>query len=151
MSFLFFLAVLNGMIINVNRLINGQLSTKVGALKASFWNHIVGFIFLTIIVFILGDWFLINENIPKFAYLGSVFGAFFGAINSYVILRIGAMNTTILIICGQIITAILLDIQLSGKYPSYMQITGIIFILFAVYLSKVQRFSINWNHFKKAQ
>ncbi|WP_186645406.1 DMT family transporter [Fluviispira vulneris] len=151
MSLLFFLAILNGMIININRIINGQLSTKVGALKASFWNHIVGFIFLTIIVFILGDWFIINEKIPKFAYFGGVFGAFFVAISSFVIPRIGAMNTTILMICGQIITAVFIDIQLSGKYPSYMQITGIIFILFAVYLSKTQRFSFSWIHFKKAQ
>ncbi len=50
------LACLNGMVVGTSRAINGGLSTDVGPLRASLWNHIVGFSLLTLILLTLGAW-----------------------------------------------------------------------------------------------
>jgi transporter family-2 protein len=58
--------------------VNGQLSTQVGAFRASLWNHVVGFVFLTLVLVVLGG-FQFGGSAPLPAYLGGLFGALFVA------------------------------------------------------------------------
>jgi transporter family-2 protein len=64
------LALLNGVIVGASRAINSRLSMYVGTFKASFYNHVVGFIFLTLLtigVIALGKFQFPNiTNLPLY-------------------------------------------------------------------------------------
>ncbi|WP_245006721.1 DMT family transporter [Erwinia persicina] len=48
-------SLLNGVCISLSRSLNGRLSMGRNAFYASLWNHIVGFIFLSLILFVQRD------------------------------------------------------------------------------------------------
>ncbi|MGW2063362.1 DMT family transporter [Streptomyces sp. NPDC055775] len=50
------LALLTGLIIGTSRAVNGRLSTRIGAFKASVWNHVAGFAFLSVVLLALRKW-----------------------------------------------------------------------------------------------
>src|SRR2546429_9974496 len=104
------LAFSNGAFISSSRAVNGQLSTEVGAFRASLWNHVVGFVFLTLVLALLNGWrFGVIPAPPLSAYLGGLFGAFFVAVSSYVFPRLGSLNAGVLGISGQMISAVVID------------------------------------------
>lgn len=139
MIFYIALALLNGVVIGVTRAINGRLSTRVGPLKASLWNHVVGFLFLTLALAVIGEWkFDAVSSAPVSAYLGGFFGALFVAVNSYVFPRLGAMNALLLVISGQMITAVLIDWLNAGKAPTPARCVGVVVVLLGIYLSRVK-------------
>lgn len=132
-----FLALLNGFFVGLSRAINGRLSEDIGAFKASFWNHIVGFLFLSILLIIMGTLeFQNNANIPIYAYVGGFLGAILVAINSYTFTKIGATKSLLLLISGQMITSVILDNKNLELTSTMAKLIGIYFIIFGVYLSK---------------
>ncbi|KAB8037565.1 EamA family transporter [Silvanigrella paludirubra] len=132
-----FIALLNGFIVGLSRAINGRLSEDIGAFKASFWNHIVGFVFLSILLIAMGSFhFETNANIPIYAYVGGFLGAILVAINSYTFTKIGATKSLLLLISGQMITSVILDNKNSEITSTIAKLIGICFIIFGVYLSK---------------
>jgi bacterial/archaeal transporter family-2 protein len=132
------LAFLNGMVIGTSRAINGRLGSEVGAFKASLWNHVVGFLFLTPALLLMGGWkFEVTPAPPWSAYLGGFFGAFFVAVNSYVFPRVGAMNAVLLVISGQMISAVLLDYRNQNVVPTPARCLGVVIVLLGVYLTRV--------------
>lgn len=137
------LAVLNGLLIGLSRALNGRLGLAIGPLRASFWNHLVGFAFLAIVVIALGGWnYGTAFTAPKIAWLGGIFGALFVAANSFVLPRIGAMGTVVLVICGQMIAGASIDFLAGGIAPTWIQILGIASIMlgaFAARLSSTRR------------
>ncbi|UTM59646.1 DMT family transporter [Photobacterium sp. CCB-ST2H9] len=137
MTFLF-VAMLNGVMIGTARTINGQLSVSLGAFRASLWNHIVGLIFLTVILVLsMGtDWQLSAfGNVPVWAYLGGVFGALFVAVSSYIFPRLGAMKAAIFVIAGQMLSAVVIDCLSRGEVPGLYRVLGACLILSGIYLS----------------
>ncbi len=136
------IAVLNGLLIGITRTINGKLSSFIGAFGASFWNHLIGFIFLTfILLFLFRSNIQIDElsTLSIWAYGGGIFGALFVALSSYVFSRIGAMKATIFIIAGQMISAALIDFVYKNIALDIYKILGITLILFGVYLSNKKK------------
>jgi transporter family-2 protein len=134
------LACLNGMVVGTSRAINGGLSTDVGPLRASLWNHVVGFAFLTLILLTLSAWqFHASPAPPLSAYLGGFFGALFVAVNSYVFTRLGAMNAALLVISGQMISAVLIEYRTHDVAPTAVRWLGVAIVLLGVYLSRVPR------------
>ncbi|GAA0373005.1 DMT family transporter [Streptomyces olivoreticuli] len=132
------LAFLNGMIIGTSRAVNGRLSTGIGPFKASLWNHVVGFLFLTLVLLVMGDWkFDDAGSAPLSAYLGGFFGALFVAVNSYVFPRLGAMNAALLVISGQMVTAVLIDFHNQHETPGALRILGVVIVIAGIYLSRV--------------
>lgn len=132
------LAVLNGFVIGTSRAINGQLSTVRGAFRASLWNHVVGFVFLTLVLLVLGEWkFASAAAAPAAAYLGGLFGALFVAVNSHVFPRLGAMNAVLLVISGQMISAVLLDYWSRDAAPTVARCAGVVLVLVGVYLTRL--------------
>ncbi|MCC3768666.1 DMT family transporter [Streptomyces sp. UNOC14_S4] len=132
------LAFLNGAIIGTSRAVNGKLSTKVGPFKASLWNHVVGFLFLTLVLLVMNDWkFDEAGSAPFTAYLGGFFGALFVAVNSYVFPRLGAMTAALMVISGQMITAVLIDYQSRDEAPGALRCLGVVIVIAGVYLSRV--------------
>jgi transporter family-2 protein len=140
MIFYVFLALLNGMIIGTSRAMNGRLSTEVGPFKASLWNHVVGFLFLSLILLTLGGFtFDATHGPPLSAYLGGLFGALFVAVNSYVFPRLGAMNAALFVISGQMISAVLMDFQTQRVPPTAIRCLGVGIVLLGVHLTRVAR------------
>lgn len=84
-------SLLNGVCISLSRSMNGRLSMERNAFYASLWNHIVGFIFLSLILFVQrDDMTSFHFNAPWYAYSGGAMGALFVAVNSYILPRLGS-------------------------------------------------------------
>ncbi|MEV3860752.1 DMT family transporter [Streptomyces sp. NPDC050095] len=136
------LALLNGVLIGTSRAVNGQLATRVGAFRASVWNHVVGFAFLTL--FLLGALVLVGRwpgpgDAPPTAYLGGVFGALFVAVNSHVFPRLGAMNASLLVIGGQVLSAVVLDAVSERAWPTPVRLVGVALVLTGLALPRLMR------------
>ena len=124
------LAILAGALVSLSRQLNGSLSMYTSALHSSFWNHVVGFAFLTVIGIILGGLFTGDPwGAPWWAYLGGPIGFVFIAASSWAILKIGAAQTAMLIISGQMISGVVLDIALGTAGNTTARIAGIALIL----------------------
>lgn len=131
------LAFLNGMFIGTSRAINGRLNTKIGPFKASLWNHIVGFVFLTLILSVTAGWAFDGGAVaPLPSYLGGFFGALFVAVNSYVFPKLGAMKAILLVIGGQMTFAVLLDYLNHDTPPTAIRWLGVMIVLWGVYASR---------------
>ncbi|MCV9878111.1 DMT family transporter [Brenneria izbisi] len=132
------LALFNGVCISLSRSINGRLSMERNAFYASLWNHIVGFVFLTLIIVVQSDGFSsFHFNAPFYAYLGGALGALFVAINSYVLPRIGSTQAAMLIISGQMISGVVID-QIS--HPSdtiWISVLAVVLIVAGIWVSKI--------------
>ncbi|WP_437739333.1 DMT family transporter [Sorangium sp. So ce302] len=140
MALYILLALLNGVLIGMSRAMNGQLSERLGPFKASLWNHVLGFLFLTAVLSVMGGWgFGAPVAPPLTAYLGGLFGAFFVAVNSYVFPRLGAMNAVLLVISGQMISAVLIDYQSQGVPPTAPRCLGVVLVLLGVHMTRVAR------------
>ena len=104
-------ALLAGILVSLSRQLNGRLALSTTALIASYWNHIVGFAVLTVFGLIIGGlWPQGALNAPWYAYLGGTIGVVFVASGGWLIARIGAINTAMLVIGGQMISGVLLDL-----------------------------------------
>ncbi len=137
MIFYTVLAFLNGSLVSTCRVLNGRLSQKTGPFMASLWNHAVGFLLLTVLLAVSGGWMFDKASgAPLTGYLGGFFGALFVVVNSFVFQRLGAMNTTLLAISGQMISAVFLDYWIRGINPGWIQIFGVFLIIFGMYQTR---------------
>ena len=124
-----------GILIGISRAINGRLSLSVGALRASLWNHIVGFGVLIVLAVILRpDGMIGMKDAPVLAWLGGPVGVIFVASGSFLISRIGAARTAILVIAGQMIFNIALDAVLFGPTGIPLKAFGAVTIIAGVWL-----------------
>ncbi|MFD3516407.1 DMT family transporter [Streptomyces sp. NPDC058657] len=137
MIFYVLLALLNGVLIATSRAVNGQLSTRVGPFRASVWNHVVGFAFLTVVLFAFFRWPDLGA-VPLAAYLGGVVGALFVAVNSHVFPRLGAMNASLLVISGQVLSAVAIDCVQQRSLPSALRLLGVALVLLGLVLPRIK-------------
>lgn len=162
MTLFILLALINGLCIGLSRSLNGQLSQVKGPFKASFYNHFVGFLLLSIIILTLGievkNLSLAWDSRSGYLYLGGLIGALYVALNSYVLNQMGAMKAALLVISGQMMTGVLLDFVLNpintSLLPYLMQILGVIFIILGIAFSQKRQVENSTNipvpKFKKA-
>ncbi|MEO9865918.1 MAG: DMT family transporter [Yoonia sp.] len=124
------LAVLGGALVSLSRQINGSLSMYTSALHSSYWNHVVGFAFITAVGIAFGGLFTGDPwGAPWWAYLGGPIGFVFIAASSWAVLKIGAAQTAMLIIAGQMISGVAVDIALGTAGNTTTRIIGVAFIL----------------------
>ena len=133
MLFLVALALFNGVLIGTSRTINGRLSTRKGAFRASVWNHVVGFVFLSAVLLVLRTWPDVTDT-PIAAYAGGVFGALFVAVNSHVFPRLGAMSASVLVISGQVLSAVVIDCVQQRALPAPIRLAGVALVLLGLTL-----------------
>ncbi len=134
MSIFILIALFNGVCIVTSRTLNGKLAQNSNAFYSYLINHLVGFIFLTIFVLWIKNYHSIElSTIPLIAFAGGIIGAFFVVINSYVLPLLGVMLTSVLAICGQMISSLVIDIF--GGVESnnlLLQIIGVLLIISGV-------------------
>lgn len=130
-------ALLAGILVSLSRQLNGRLALSTTALIASYWNHVVGFAVLTVLGLILGGlWPEGALSAPWYAYLGGTIGVIFVASGSWLIARIGAINTAMLVIGGQMISGVLLDLARGNTENLLASAIGVAMIIAGMALTQ---------------
>ncbi|MEQ8447245.1 MAG: DMT family transporter [Pelagibacterium sp.] len=130
-------ALLAGILVSLSRQLNGRLALSTTALIASYWNHVVGFAVLTVLGLILGGlWPEGALSAPWYAYLGGTIGVVFVASGSWLIARIGAINTAMLVIGGQMISGVLLDLARGNTENLLASAIGVTMIIAGMALTQ---------------
>ncbi|MCL1125096.1 DMT family transporter [Shewanella surugensis] len=146
MLFYIVIALLNGVVMGCSRALNGQLSMQAGPLKASVCNHLVGFILLSFLLIIWSvfqsETELLIVSAPWYLYLGGFIGALYVALNSFILSQIGAANTALLVISGQMITGIFLEHESMALNNFLANIVGVILIGIGIYFSQLNSFKL---------
>lgn len=131
------LALLAGVLVSLSRQINGRLALSTSALHSSWWNHLVGLVFITIAGLLAGSLFAGDPAAaPWWAYLGGVIGVVFIAAGSWLIARIGAAQTAMLIIAGQMVSGVVIDIMLGTAGHAAARIIGVALILAGMWVAR---------------
>lgn len=134
------LAILAGVLVSLSRQINGRLALSTSALESSFWNHMVGLVFVTVAALLIGGLFAgTPAAAPWWAYLGGPVGVVFIAAGSWLIARIGAAQTALLIIAGQMVSGVVLDIAMGAPGNPLARISGVALILAGMLVSSGAR------------
>jgi transporter family-2 protein len=134
------LACLGGALVGLSRQLNGRLSISTTPLIASFWNHAIGFAVLTCLGLFVGGLLPAGAaEAPWYAYLGGSIGVVFVAAGSWAIARIGAVNSALLIIGGQMVTGVALDYISAVPTSFWANATGIVLIVGGMMLSRRRR------------
>jgi transporter family-2 protein len=131
------IASLAGVLVGVSRQINGRLSLSTSPLIASFWNHAVGFAALTALGLFVGG--LIPPgaaDAPWYDFIGGPIGVVFVAAGSWLIARIGAVNTALLVIGGQMVSGVALDLLRTVSPNLWASALGVVLILGGVALTQ---------------
>ncbi len=115
-------ALIGGVITALARVLNGRLAMSQGALKATLWNHVGGAIFGTLIVIFWTLPAIELANIPLWAYAGGAVGVFYIMINAAIVSRLGVLYSTLFVICGQLMTSLVIDIW-QGKLNDFFSLT----------------------------
>jgi transporter family-2 protein len=124
------MALVAGVLVSVSRQINGRLALSTSALGASFWNHVVGFGFLVALGLVAGGlWPEGTAAAPWFAWIGGPVGVVFVAAGSWLIARIGAVNTALLVIGGQMVSGVAIDIWTAAPGDPWLRSGGVALII----------------------
>ncbi len=116
-----------GLLIGVSRQINGRLALSTSALRTSWWNHVVGLVALTVAALFTGGlWPVDALAAPWWAWFGGPLGVVFVAAGSWLVARIGAVATALLIIAGQMIVGVALDAAMAAGAGGAMAGSGAI-------------------------
>lgn len=131
------LAVLAGALVGLSRQINGRLALSTSAMESSFWNHIVGLGFVTCAALIFGGLFAGDPlAAPWWAWLGGPIGVIFIAAGSWLIPCIGAAQTALLIIAGQMVSGVVLDIILGTAGNAWARTFGVLLIFAGMWVGQ---------------
>lgn len=131
------MAFVAGMLVTLSRQINGRLALSGSALKASFWNHAVGLAVLAAYTLFAGSfWPEGAAQAPLWAWLGGAIGVVFVAGGSWLIPRLGAALTSGLLVAGQMLTGVTLDLIRGIDGNALMRVAGVVLILLGVWWSR---------------
>ncbi|MBY7669159.1 DMT family transporter [Vibrio anguillarum] len=127
------LGLLNGFFITLSRVLNGQLSMRNGAFHASFVNHAVGFASMSLLFLFISEPLQVLPQDPTL-YIGGVIGALYVAVNSFVMVRLGSTNSIVLVVAGQMLFGLFIEVYFFGFEQVGVQSIGAIFIVTGVFL-----------------
>lgn len=131
------MAFTGGVFVALSRQINGRLSLSNSPLIASFWNHIVGFVVLTALGLVLGGLLPAGAaDAPWYAFIGGPIGVVFIASGSWLIPRIGAVNTALLVISGQMVSGVVLDLFSDQPPKIWASALGVLLIMAGMALTQ---------------
>ncbi len=130
-------AIIAGLLVGLSRQLNGRLAMSTSPLIASFFNHIVGFVFLTALGLLLGNLILPGAaDAPWWVYLGGPIGVIFVTAGSWLIPRIGAVNSALLVIGGQMVSGVVFDLVRGAPMTLWASALGVALILGGVAMTQ---------------
>jgi len=135
------IALGNGFLVSISRMINARLGKEIGAAGASIWNHFTGAIMMGLFVLLLKQTVVDFHGIPFYAFIGGLIGAGYLTLSNFLIPKIGASKATILMIAGQIGFATIIDYLRHIVINPVIAFLGVAFIITGVSIgeySKVQ-------------
>ena len=133
-------AFLAGVLVILSRQINGRLSLNTSALESSFWNHAVGAGVLTLAALIFGGLRGAQvAEVPWWAWAGGTGGVVFIALSSWLVTRLGAAQTALLIIAGQMVSGVVLDLATGAPGSPVARAVGVALILAGMWVSRGPR------------
>jgi transporter family-2 protein len=138
--FLFLSAIVVGVSLASQAGVNSQLRTALATpIQAAFISFLIGTVVLGAITLVQNDkWFSASEafNVPWWAWLGGLFGAFNIAMSIYLAPKVGAVALAVSLVCGQVIASIFYDQYGLMGYPkievSLNRIIGAVFLVVGV-------------------
>lgn len=134
------LAFLAGVLVIISRQVNGRLALSTSALESSFWNHVVGLVVLSLVALVFGGLFTPGvADVPLWAYAGGTVGVVFIAASSWLITRLGAARTAMMIIAGQMVFGVVLDFWLGAPGNPWARILGVALILTGMWVGSGRR------------
>lgn len=111
--FYIFIAALSGVSTVISRIINANLSTKIGMYQSTFYNFLTGLLFSILTLLFskesFSDCLPILTDIPITAYLGGLVGVASISISNFVAPKISAFYMALLIFVGQLFVGIIID------------------------------------------
>jgi bacterial/archaeal transporter family-2 protein len=126
-----------GLLIGVSRQVNGRLGLATTPLVSSSWNHWVGFGALSVAGLALGGLAPGTlANVPPLAWIGGPLGVLFVASGSYFVARLGAARTAMLVIAGQMVSGVALDLVRGVPGTLSMTAAGVAMILVGMMLMR---------------
>lgn len=132
------LSILTGMLFILVKTINMMLSQEVGIYKSNVTNHLTGTIgaIFFVLIFTSNSHFHITDltQIGIYPLIGGVLGATFVALSNYTLSKTKVLISTLLILIGQTLTAVLLDYIFLAKTIKPQAILGTCLIIIAVIL-----------------
>lgn len=140
--FLVISAILVGLSLASQAGINAQLREALASpIQAAFISFLIGTLILGAILIVQKDyWPSFNEvvNIPWWAWLGGLLGAFNVAMSIYLAPKLGAVALAVSVVCGQVIASVFYDHYGVVGYPkieiSLNRIAGAAFLILGVIL-----------------
>ncbi|MGH4137145.1 DMT family transporter [Clostridium sp.] len=137
------LAVLCGCFTIISMIINSHLAKKIGVLKGTLINYIVGLLSTIILMIIVRSSLKLSPSIftkiPWWALLGGMIGVVVVASSNIVLPKIPTIYTTLLIFIGQLFTGILIDYFRMGFVSKGKIIGGLLILLGLLYNSNVEK------------
>ncbi|CDM67254.1 hypothetical protein CM240_0075 [Clostridium bornimense] len=131
--FYLFIAALSGVSIVVSRIINANLSTKIGMYQSTFYNFLTGLIFSIIILIFSNEVFSesisILNKIPLTAYLGGLVGVASISLSNFIAPKISAFYMALLVFVGQLFAGIVIDYFTMGELSIGKILGGIIVVI----------------------
>lgn len=142
MSLYVVLALLNGMVVALSRALNGRLSAARGPFFASYTNHWVGFALLSLLLVLLsGEELTSLASAPWYSWTGGLIGAMYVAVNSFVLTRLGVSRAALLVISGQMVFGVIIDLLKGLDRNMIMQLSGLVLIVLGIILSQQKTLS----------
>ena len=102
-------AVVIGMMIAIMVFFNGSLNMHLDSYVSGFIIYMVGLMTVSLILLIRRDQIKIDKSMPKYLYLGGLYGVLLVIFNSYCFVQIGATLTLTLGLFGQMIFSAIVD------------------------------------------
>lgn len=131
--FYIFIAALSGVSTVISRIINANLSTKIGMYQSTFYNFLTGLLFSILTLLFskesFSDCLPILTAIPITAYLGGLVGVASISISNFVAPKISAFYMAILVFVGQLFVGIVIDYFTLGEFSIAKVIGGIIVVI----------------------
>ena len=134
------IALVAGLLVGLSRQVNGRLGLATTALNASFWNHLVGLLALTLGGLLTGAFAGVwPAGGPWWLWLGGPIGVVFIALSSFTVVRLGATVTALLVISGNMISGVALDLWLGAPGSGIARALGVGLVLAGAALTVLPR------------
>jgi len=130
------LTVTTGMIFIITKTLNMLLSEEVGIYKSNIVNHITGTLgaILFITIFLRNSTFAPTQlsQVGIYPLIGGILGATFVALSNYTLSKTKVLISTVLILLGQTVAAVIIDYVSLGQVTSPKTLLGVVMIIIAV-------------------